>query len=142
MRILNGTTVKGLGAATQTVALQMEHFRRWFPEVAECQPGTINVQLEEALRVQNPDFTTEKIPWHPSHRRGDGERFSFLRVGFEIPTGEGPVPAWIYIPHGSPHRYNLFQIEIMAHPIERVRYGMPCRIHIEKEHRNYPLVVV
>jgi hypothetical protein len=138
MIAIRGKVAKGLGAATSTLALQMPFFADLFPEIRGCHLGSINIDLEQGLRVFNPDFRTPPIPW----AGGNGEIFSFLRIGLEIPIGSDSRLAWIYIPHSSPHYYNPLTIEVIAQWIEGVTRGTICQIHISKPHGQGGLVIV
>src|SRR5216683_3183519 len=106
MTTVRGTIVTGIGAAALTLKLQMPYFAKLFPEVKDCHLASINLEMEQGLRIFNPDFETPSIPW----AGGGGEKFSFLRIAFEGPIGSPHRRAWIYIPHGSPHYYNPFSI--------------------------------
>ena len=75
---------------------------------------SINLQLEEPLRVNHPDFTTPQINWQIAQQRSVAEKFSFLQVRLEHPLGGAHHKAWLHIAHGSPHRHNLFGVEVIA----------------------------
>lgn len=75
---IRGKIVSGLGAAKDTLKAQMPYFVGIFPEIRDCHPASINVELEDALRIYNPDLVTPPIPWAGV----PGEEFSFLRVIF------------------------------------------------------------
>ncbi len=130
--------MKGLGAAKDTLERQMPYFVEICPEMGACRTASINLQLDHALRIENPDFTTPRIPWGGL----PGERFSFLKIALEGPLGGSRHPAWIYIPHDSPHFYNLFQIEVITKPIDGISYGTACQVHIPRDHRKFPLIIV
>jgi hypothetical protein len=136
--VINGTIKRGLGAASTTVKLQLEQLARVYPPIARVHAGTINVQLERPLRVNNPSFTSEPIRWHPHAL----ERFSFLEIEFECPSGAPRREAWIYIPHNSPHRPNLFIAEVLAEKIEGVQPDMACRILINHPHHQSEVIIV
>jgi hypothetical protein len=138
MLVMRGKVARGLGAATSTIAQQMPYVAPLFPEIKDCHLASINVLLEQGLRVFRPDFVTEPIPW----AGGSGEVFSFLRIGLEIPIGSEPRQAWIYIPHGSPHYYNPFTAEVIAPWIEGVTNDMACQIHIPRFLAQCPLFIV
>ena len=136
--VINGVVVQGLGAATKTLTLQIPMIENEFPEIGCCYRGSINAQLKNAVRIENPDHTTGPIPWAGP----PGEIFSFLRILFECPFGADTQPAWIYIPHDSPHRNNRCQVEIIASPIQHLSYGSQCRIHIERGRDDFDMIVV
>ena len=136
---IKGTIVKGIGAAKQTLRLHMPYFVQLFPEIKDCHLGSINLKLEVGLRVFDPDFTTPLIPWAGP----PGEQFSFLRIEFEGPIGTPHRRAWIYMPHGSPHRYNPFSVEVITKDeVEGITYGVLSQVHITKSHRLSTLIVV
>jgi hypothetical protein len=138
MIVMRGRVARGLGAATSTLARQMPYFAALFPEIRNCHLASINIDLEQGLRIFNPDFVTPPITW----AGGTGEQFSFLRIGLEIPIGSDHRRAWTYIPHGSPHYYNPFIIEVIAQLIEGVTYGTVCQLHISQPHAQGALVVI
>jgi hypothetical protein len=113
-----------------------------FPEVANCHHGTINLLLDLSLLVVVPDHRTKPIPWDPSF--GPGEVFDILRIDLEAPLGTPSTPAWLYIPHGSPHRQNLSYHEVIAARLQ-LNANARCRVGV---HRNVvrmpylPLVAV
>jgi hypothetical protein len=135
---IKGTVVQGLRAAKDTLKLQMPYFVKLFPEVKDCHLASINLELEHGLRVFNPDFTTPPIPWAGP----PGERFSFLRIAFEGPIGSPHRPAWIYIPHGSPHYDNVFHAEVITNWMENIEYGVRCQVHISKPYREAVLIII
>jgi len=137
MTSMRGVVVKGFGEATSTLTAQLPHFAPLFPEVAHCYAGSINVQLEEGLRVFSPDFETQPIRWSEKT-----EVFGFLRIAFEGPIGSRHQPAWIYIPHLSPHYYNPFCIEVIAQKLDGIAYGTICRVHIAKQCKQTTVLVV
>lgn len=138
MTIIKGKVVPGLGVASLTLRLQMPFFAKVFPEITGCHLASINIELEQALRIFNPDFTTPPVPW----AGGGGEIFSFLRVSFEGPIGSGLHPSWFYIPHGSAHYYNPFLIEVIAPRLDGVHYGLACQLHIPKPLQQSNLVII
>ena len=142
--VIEGTIIQGLGAARTTVRLQMPHLVRQFPQVRGCYEATINLQLDCPLRVNNPDHTTGLIRWYPqASPEWAGKKFSFLGIKFECPLGEPNRDAWIYIPHDSPHRLNLFLAEIMTLPMDQTYLtpGTRCRIHVDKSTSSEVLIV-
>ncbi len=138
MTNIKGTVVRGIGAATLTLKLQMPYFAKIVPEIKDCHLASINLEMEQGLRIFNPDFTTPPIPWAGE----PGERFSFLKVGFAYPVGSPHRRAWIYIPHGSPHYYNPFCIEIITEFIRGLSYGAVCQVQIPKLNREAILLVI
>jgi hypothetical protein len=140
---IEATIVRGLGSATQTLQLQKPLLMTQFPEIADCHPATINLQLDRPLRVNNPDHTTEPIAWFPSQPE-HFEKFSFLRIGFECPLGEPTRDAWIYIPHNSPHYADLFTVEIITARMDaaHVKAGTRCRVHIDGDVKSSEVLIV
>jgi hypothetical protein len=53
--------VAGLGKANQTIAAQLRQIIQYLSEVRGCHSGSINLELEEPLQVNNPDFTIPSI---------------------------------------------------------------------------------
>jgi hypothetical protein len=135
---LEGTVIPGLRAAgLMTVVRQMPHFETVIPEMKGLYAATINLRLEGALRIENPDHQTE-FAWSGPQ----AEKFSFLRVGLEFPIGNAAVDAWIYIPHDSPHFDKRCQVEIIAPKMSGLRYGSSCRIHIPRGRTVPGLIIV
>lgn len=139
--IIDATIVTGLGAAARTLKLQMPHLVKHFPEIANCHIGSINLELDRPLRVNNPDFTTPPLRWSPLDPTLF-EQFSFLRVGFECPIGTPPQPAWLYIAHHARERLGLFAAELVAPFIEAARPNVRCRLHLAREHKLAAIVVI
>jgi len=138
MLIIRGRVTEGLGAATQTLKLQMPFFAKHFPEVKNCHPATINLDLERPIHIWNPDHTTPRIPWAGP----PGERFSFLRIRLESPLDSALRQSWLYLPHGSPHYHRLVEVEVLAERIDNLQFGMLCQIHIEKDYRELSVVLI
>jgi hypothetical protein len=139
--VIDATIVAGLGVASRTLKLQMSHFVKSFPEIANCHCGSINLELSQPLRVAEPDHTTKPIRWSPLDPTSF-ERFSFLRAGLECPAGTAVRPAWLYIAHDARRRLGLFAAELIAEFIEAAQPGVKCRLHIMKEHRLSQIVIV
>jgi len=139
--VIDGAIKRGLGAASSIIKLQLKHFESEYPPIARVHGGTINVQLVRPLRVNTPSFTSEPIRWHPNPN-APPERFSFLEILFECPSGAPRRDAWIYIPHNSPHHPNLFIAEVLAEKIEGVQPDMACRIHINHPHHQSKVIIV
>lgn len=133
MITIRGQVQQGQGKAKDTLREQMPYFAECFPEVAGCQPGTINILLEKPVVVLVPHFTTSPIPWHPGFKLvKNGEIFSFLRISLRMldPAPSAPVRAWIYQAQFSPYRNNPFYAEVIASKLSFS--GTPrCEITIE-----------
>jgi hypothetical protein len=108
---INGMIVPGHGGAAGSLQLQWQKLCADFPEIQRCggPHGTINVQLDLPLRVNNPHHTTPPIRWNTHYPTAPAERFSFLRVSFECPIGTATHEAWIYIPMGHHIRTIYFR---------------------------------
>lgn len=130
--VVEGKLVNGLGAASETVQLQMPYFVDLLPDLKSCSPRTLNVALDDGLIVENPDLRTAPIPWAGP----PGEVFDFVEVKFEVPIGGLLRRAWLYIPQGSPHRKFVNYAEIITEDIPGVIMGTRCRIYIEKPYRR------
>jgi len=138
MILVSGEVVKGLQAAAKhTLPSQISHFEKVIPDLKGCYLGTINLKLEKAVRVENPDLET-RCEWAGP----PGELFGFLEVGLEFPFGSRPRRAWIYIPHCSPHYGNPFQVEVISEKVEGLGYGSRCQIHISRGTIELDTVVV
>jgi hypothetical protein len=129
-----GRVTSGLGAATNTIALQKPFVRQYFPEIDICKIGTINLALDWALDVRIPDIVTPPIAWHGS---GGDERFGITKVELEV--FERRHEAWLYVAEYSPHRFNYRLAEVVARPIGGIVLGLQCVLHIS---RYVPLVVI
>lgn len=141
---IEGTCQRGLGAARNNLGVQLPMIATEFPEIANCHHGTINLLLDCPLLVLAPDHRTKQIPWHPNF--GAGEVFDLLRVDFEAPAGTTATPAWLYIPHGSPHRQNLRYHEVLTSK-RQLNASARCRIGIHREvvqlpYQSWPVIVV
>src|SRR6266567_7451377 len=93
MLILNGTIIKGSGAASGNLKTQLRRIAEEFPEVNNCFHGTLNIELDRALLVVSPDHRTKPIDWHLGH--SPGEVFDFLRIRFEVAERRVATDAWI-----------------------------------------------
>jgi hypothetical protein len=87
------------------------------------------VFLEAPLDVRLPDILTPPIVWHPDHPTV-AERFGITKVRLEI-LGQFHE-AWIYVAELSPHRFNHTMVEVVARPIDGVRHGLACTLHIDR----------
>ena len=108
--------------------IQRPLLRGFFPEIDECQLGTINIQLDHALDIRIPDIVTPPIKWQRSP--SDGERFGFTKVELELL--KGLHPAWVYGAELSAHRFNYTMVEVVAHPIRGIAAGLPCVLHLAR----------
>jgi hypothetical protein len=127
MVIVPGKIVKGLGAASQTVRLQLPYLLKTCPALETCYCGTINVILECQMEVVTPDFLIGPIDWTGSGRAG--ELFGLLKIRFELVDSRSETGAWLYLPYGSPHRLNPYHAEILA-PLLQIQKSSACRLHL------------
>src|SRR5262245_57395458 len=98
MTTFEATLRKGLGVAGNTISAQLPYVAAEFPEVANCYPHTLNLELKVPLIVAVPDHRTHPIAWEAGSPAT--EVFDILRVELEAPIGSAPVPAWLYVAHG------------------------------------------
>ena len=117
----------GLGVATGTLARQLPLISRSFPEVADCHPGTLNLQLSRPLRLIHPHHRSAPLAWTPSGRTS--EVFDLLRIELEFDHLAHRVPAWLYVAHGSPHRQTPTVHEVIATRLE-LNGAQRCRVHL------------
>jgi hypothetical protein len=126
MIFVEGTIVRGYGAATTTVSQQWPTFIRFIPAIQNCAQRTINVQLRHALRIQQFDISLY-TPWG-----GGPETISFVEIDFEYPVGAATRQAWIYFPHNSPHRQNLFFAEIITANVPNLTPFTDCKLLLKR----------
>ena len=119
--------VPGLGAANGTLARQLPLISQDFPEVADCHPGTINLELECPLEVTQPDHRTAPLAWTPSGRTT--EVFDLVRIELEFGPLPTRVPAWLYVAHGSPHRCTPTVHEVIARQLN-LSEVRECQVHL------------
>jgi CTP-dependent riboflavin kinase len=137
---IDGKIVSGLNGAHTALAFQLPHLISRFHVLAGCHPGTINVELDQPLRIQNPDFESPPIIWLPGH---PPEKFAFLEITLEIPIGSSGRKAWIYVPSNSPHFHNVYRVEVIAPFIAAgTTQGTRCRVQTPKQHRIEPLIII
>jgi len=91
---------------------------------------------DDEPHIARPDHRTPPIPWHPSF--GEGEVFDLLRLTLEAPSGTEAVQAWLYIPHGSPHRKNLQYHELLLSSQISLAADERCTIHVRREAIKLP----
>jgi hypothetical protein len=141
MLSVDGTVMRGLGfASTCSIAAQMPCFEKEIAELKDIYFGTINLLLDNQLRIENPDREIDCIWRAPmGYVR---EVFGFLEITIEFPIGGEPRQAWIYIPHDSPHRGNRFQVEILSKKIEGLTYDLRCRIYLPRGNTESGCIVL
>jgi hypothetical protein len=106
-----------VGAASESLPKQWEKLTDKIPAMRDCFPATINVDLQWALLILNPENTVPAFEWEPGHVEG----FGLLEIKFEWPLGAPPAQAWLYLPHHSFHRYNMLRAEIITKEIEALK---------------------
>jgi hypothetical protein len=135
---ITATIIHGLGIAggsgpgapeRGSIALQKPLLVRYFPEIAACHNGTINLLLDEPLEIRLPDVVTPPLRWRPYEPEFD-ERFGFKKITFILDGRRHP--AWIYIAERSQHLFKTGMIELVAEEIPGVQYGARCALHIER----------
>ncbi|WP_198328543.1 glycosyltransferase family 9 protein [Methylovulum psychrotolerans] len=119
--------VPGLGVAQGTLARQLPLISQNFPEVADCHPGTINLEFEFSIEVTQPDHRTLPLAWTPSERTT--EIFDLVRVELEFDQLPARVAAWLYVAHGSPHRCTSNIHEVIARQVN-LSNASECRLHV------------
>ena len=122
---IDGRITSDFGVASKNFELQWAELEKHFPEIAGSHRGTINVQLDHALLVLNPDGAVPPFEWKP----GFWEGFCFLRVSFEFPLGGERHRAWLFLPHRSPNHFNLHRVEVITKHLPDVKQDAPCKIH-------------
>jgi hypothetical protein len=147
MTILKGTVMQGWGAAHRAIAIQREHLLPFFPDLTQFHIGTINVRVDEPLFISQFDVSTPPIKWHPTQ---DTDRFSFLRIGFQLDTPNfgPPVDAVIYHAAASPHHQAASPdhsdprfVEVVTRRLN-IAYGIRCLIHVNRPSERGPAVVL
>lgn len=138
MTKINGIIINKLGAANQTVPLQLPHLIKYEPHFQKCYPATINVLLENPLKIMKWDITTKPIAWIKENPAFN-EVFSFLEINFIYL--EHSYLSWIYYPHQSPNRIDPFHIEVLTEKITLTDIK-ECAITIGQPVRSVPFLVV
>ena len=136
MVAISGRIVNGIGAAAHTLSHQLPYIAKEFPEVAICYRGSINLELDVPLKVLTPDHRTKPIAWSPWNQKT--EIFDFVRIEIEAPCNASAVPAWLYIPHRSPHRHKLRIYEVITTQLNLADVNL-CRIKINRRTFQLPL---
>jgi hypothetical protein len=126
---IEGRVRNHLGKATHNLRLQIPLIESEFPEIKGCYLGSINLELEVPLLVVAPDHRTKPIPWRDNPQ--ETGVFDFLRIKIEAPIDSAPEPAWLYIPHDSPHRRTPCLHEVIANCRLPIDEGTRCRIWID-----------
>lgn len=127
---LSARLVPGLGVAQGTLRRQLPMISEGFAEVGHCQPGTINLHLETALELTQPDHRTPPLAWTPSGSRT--EVFDLLRIELEFDHLPTRIPAWLYVAQGSPHRQTPWIHEVIAPPLD-LAGARQCRVHLRAD---------
>jgi hypothetical protein len=53
--VIDGTVIRGAGAATKNIKFQLTHLVWQFPDIKEIYPGSINVRLDQSLQITSYD---------------------------------------------------------------------------------------
>ncbi len=134
--------MSGLGAATSALPKQFRFFEESIPELKDCFLGTLNVQLQNILIIENPDFYFSNIIWTQDFT----EDFCFLRTNIKIPRIGIELSGFIYVAYRSPHRMNPFFHEIICPYVDDIKTDEIIILHTLKSVRtiNYspPLYIV
>ncbi len=109
-----------MSAVSGALAKQWPEVIKQVPEMHDCFQGTINVDLVALVLIINPERTVPPFEWEPGHIEG----FGVLEIKFEWPIDTEPVRAWVYLPHHSPHRYNMLRAEVITKEIPLLRSKM------------------
>ena len=124
---LDAHIIPGLGVAAGTMARQLPLISQAFPEITDCHPGTLNLQLSRPLRLIHPHHRSAPLAWTPSGRTR--EVFDLLRIELDFDHLACRVPAWLYVAHGSPHRKTPAIHEVIATRLE-LDGARRCRVHL------------
>ena len=147
MTILKGTIKTGFGAAHRVIEVQMQHLLKVFADLSKFHIGTINVHLDLPLFITQFDVSSPPIKWYPTE---DTDRFSFLRVGFQLdaPGFGDPVDAVIYHSAASPHHAAALPqhsdprvIEIVTRKLD-IAHDSRCSIHVNRRSEVMEAVVL
>lgn len=129
---LRGWKKGGTKSAHENLVTQLPLIANTFAEMRDCHCGTINLELEHGLVVEQPDHRTPPLAWHPLHS-APGEVFDILRIKLEAPLGAPALDAWLYVAHHSPHRRKPRYHEVVTRSeIPGLRDEIECRIHIDR----------
>lgn len=133
MIVIQGNIRNDLGKANLTMQYQLPHLIRELPDLSNIHPGTINVLLDDPLRILNPDHLSKTIFWVPGNPTA-GEKFALTKIHFELIERPGQlVTAWIYAPEYSPHRHDVYHVEVISRFIDLPKGNRRCRIHINRD---------
>jgi len=139
---IRGKIIKGIGAASNTIAQQKIYFKPYINNIDDYYDGTINVLLESPLFIREPKIITPIIRWGKEGRLG---KFGFHQIKLELekkpPAQNEVIECYIYIPYNSPLYNNLFLMEILAPKINLAGVDY-CNIIIEEEAREVGIFVV
>jgi hypothetical protein len=125
---IDATVIEGHGGASKAIRQQVPLLKQFFPQIVDCHPGTINLQLAAPLQVRLPDIVTPVITW--GDPPGLDERFGITRIEVLLSGEENRHEAWIYTAERSPHRFNSYVAEIVARPLKDIVPHRRCKIFI------------
>jgi hypothetical protein len=132
-KTVGGTIRTDENAAHKNMPSLIPHLVRYVPAVEGCARfGTIDIDLDRPMLVNNADCWTDEITWDADFEKGRVERFGLLEVQFEYPAGGPCYRSWIFLAEGSPLTLNPHQTEIISDSfIEQIAMGESCKIHID-----------
>jgi CTP-dependent riboflavin kinase len=138
-----GTITPGLGrASTIQLPVQLPQLIDKFPELRNVYMGTINVRLDEPLIIlKPPDLRSGVIVWRGPDRYIP-ENFDFVRARFECPVGTETIPAWIYLPQWTPHRSNLYFIEVLTQYVPDAKTDVRCMIGFDRDFERQEVLMI
>jgi hypothetical protein len=130
MITMHGRKSTGHGCvATENLRKQLPYLAQELPELSVVKHGTVNIVLDSALIVANPDYRTKPITWQPQN---PDEIFDFLRIRFRSDNEPEPVGCWLYIAYQSDYRKDLHRHEIIASRWLRLGDNERCSIEIPR----------
>jgi hypothetical protein len=113
----------------RTIPLQIPVFRELGLDLADCNPGILNISIEpRTFEVVAPEYRFTGVKWLDSHAP---ENFSFSRCRLHF---AGTIHmGWVYYPDPKTkeryvHGFSLF--EILAPRIPRISYESPVVLDI------------
>jgi hypothetical protein len=131
--------VSGHGLASKNLPAQLPLLCKYIDALKDCHPGTINVLIEQPVRIVRPDVVTEPLKWSDQHAP---EVFHLTAVEFRMPTpgGERGYSAWVYGPQNLPHRADPYRMQILTGAIELPKDGR-CWMKINRtNHQRLRLI--
>lgn len=100
-RQISVTILRGLNCASESLKIQKEFFRPFFPFWDHYHKGSINLQLKEQLPKNMYYIQLPLIKWTV-----DWCSESFRFVPARLVTLSQIVKGWLYMPSATPHKQN------------------------------------